>query len=96
MTIRIIETKDIPTGTNRGTTSKIPELLKTIPKGQTGVITKADKTFKIATIRSYIEKNHKKGQLKEYTLVQRTTTDTSTTPPTKTATLYITHEGKKN
>lgn len=83
-TFKSIPIKDIPPKKKLGAKeSKIPEILKQCIKGQALVITN---TFtetpehkwqtkdqpRIATIRSYLDKNHKKGQLNNIQAEQRT------------------------
>lgn len=89
--IKIIETKNIPKRAKfGGKTSIVPEILKQIPKGKTAELPN-NQPYKIASIRSYIEKQHKNKKLLQYTVQQRTTIKDNL----KTITLYITHEGKE-
>lgn len=88
--IKIIETKDIPKpSTLRGKTSIVPEILKQIPEGKTGIVIDG-KPYKVATIRSYIEKQHKLGQLTQYIIQQRTTREGEA----KIIRLYIIYKGE--
>jgi len=70
--IEIIETNAIPPAKyQRGKTSKIPDILNRIPKNKTAKIQDSE-TYKVATIRSFIDKQHKKGLLTNFTVQQRT------------------------
>ncbi len=90
-TFKIIETKDIPPATRRPISPKYTELLTKIPTGKTAQITNSD-TIKVESMRNYIENQHKHQKLMNIKIVQRTTTDRTTTPPTKTKYLYITKQ----
>lgn len=88
----------IPKGKTGAITNTYKELNVKTDYGTEGQFTlthtwETKDTPKIGTIRSYIEKQHKTGKNKDYTIVQRGTINTD---GTKTITLYITHEGKKN
>jgi hypothetical protein len=85
--LKIIETKDIPKTTKTGKTSKIPQLLEQIPKGKTAEVPNGQ-PHKIATVRSYIQKQHKGKKLLQFQLQQRTSTDDHK----KLVTLYIIHK----
>lgn len=88
---KIIETKDIPPPERKPVSAKYPELIDKIPTGKTAQITDTN-NIKVKSMKNYIINQHRHQKLTNIKITQRTITDKTTTPPTKTKYLYITKQ----